>query len=340
MLITQSLVESVSLMTPKGVMLELAVLNTEIKEDFASCAIQKDSGDDPDVTNGLLVFAKVRAKISKSDTGIRIFGGKGVGTVTQKGLDQPVGESAINSVPRTMITEAVAEIAEKHGYRGGFDVEISVPQGEEIALKTFNSRLGIKGGISIIGTSGIVEPMSNSAIVETIRAEQNIRRANGVKNLVLTLGDYSNKFVSKKNYTPVTCGNFIGESIDIALESGFESILVAGHIGKLVKLGAGIMNTHSSEADGRLETLITCGVLAGFGNTVLKSIAECITVDSALELMREHNESLMYKSLDILAERVQYYLDLRVRNAARIGAVMFSEKSDILIKTSGAEQLW
>lgn len=325
------------IITPKGISLKLEILDAEINRDFASCAVKKDSGDDPDITNGILIYAKV----SKIPNGIEITGGKGIGKVTKAGLDQPIGEAAINSVPRKMIAAAVNEAAEKYDYHGGFHIEISVPNGEETALKTYNPRMGIEGGISIIGTSGIVEPMSNSALIDTIRLEEKMRSAEGHKSLLLTLGNYSENFIQKSMpfalEKSVKCSNFIGDAIDAALEYGFENILIIGHIGKLVKLGAGIMNTHSAQADGRMDVLVTCGVLAGAENVVLKNIPECATVDAALDILKNHG--YMEKTLHILADRAEYYLNAKVKNAVNIGAVMFSDKHGITVRTSRADEL-
>ena len=167
MLLGEKEINTVRLVTPKGTGLDLDITDILISDDSVSCAVVKDSGDDPDVTNGIKVYAAVE----RAGSGIEIDGGEGVGRVTRPGLDQPVGAAAINSTPRKMIAEAVREIAEKHNYSGGFKVTVSVPEGIEIAKKTFNGRLGIEGGISILGTTGIVEPMSDEAVVETIRTE-------------------------------------------------------------------------------------------------------------------------------------------------------------------------
>lgn len=337
MLITGRLVSHVEIDTPKGIELRLDVLKPEINEEYSVCAIKKDSGDDPDITNGILVFAKV----SRIFSGIQIKGGKGIGIVTKAGLDQPVGEYAINSVPRKMIADVINEIAEKYDYKNGFCVEISVPNGEEIARKTYNPRMGIEGGISIIGTSGIVEPMSSTALVETIRLEAKMRYAEGYRNLLLTLGNYSENFIQKSMpfalEKSVKCSNFIGDAIDIALETGFERVLIIGHIGKLVKLGAGIMNTHSAQADGRMDVLVTCGVLAGADIDCLKKIPECAAVDAALDILKE--TGYMEKTLEILSDRAEYYLSAKVKNTIEIGAVMFSDKHGITVKTSLAERL-
>lgn len=337
MLLSEANVSFVGISTPKGIKLKLDVLEPMINENYAECAIKKDSGDDPDITNGILVFARV----SKIVSGIEITGGRGIGIITKSGLDQPVGEYAINSVPRKMIKSALEEIAEKYDYHGGLRAEISVPNGEEIAKKTYNPRMGIEGGISIIGTSGIVEPMSNSALIDTIRLEAKMRYSEGYRNLLLTLGNYSENYIQKSMpfalEKSVKCSNFIGEAIDIALETGFERILIIGHIGKLVKLGAGIMNTHSAQADGRMDVLVTCGMLADADVNLLKEIPQCVTVDSALDILK--SGGYMEKTLDILADRAEYYLNAKVKNEIEIGAVMFSEKHGISVKTSLADKL-
>ncbi len=327
----------VTLPTPKGITLTLDVAEEEITGCCAKCAVRKDSGDDPDITNGILVYAAV----TKAEDGITITGGEGIGRVTKAGLDQPVGEWAINSVPRKMITEAVAETAREYGYTGGFTVEISIPGGAELAKKTYNPRLGIEGGISVIGTSGIIEPMSNAALVDTIRTELNMRKAEGHENVFFTLGNYGENFIAREMpfdvEKSVKCSNFIGDAADIALELGFRGILIIGHIGKLVKLGAGIMNTHSAQADGRMDVLVTCGVLAGAEPSVLRRLPDCATVDAALGILAE--AGYMRQTLDILAGRAGYYLEAKVRGAARTAAVMFSDKHGVVVKTAGADEM-
>lgn len=337
MLMTGRKVTSVELMTPKGIRLCLDVSEPKISGESACCAVIKDSGDDPDITNGIRVVSEV----TLADSGVEITGGEGIGRVTKAGLDQPVGENAINSVPRRMICGAVSDIAEKYGYSGGFRVKISVPDGAELAKKTYNPRMGIEGGISIIGTSGIVEPMSNSALIGTIRTEAKMRRAEGQRNMILTIGNYSESFV--QNELPfslersVTCSNFIGEAIDIGLELGFESILIVGHIGKLVKLGAGIMNTHSSCADGRMDVLITCGVIGGADIGTLRRLPDCATADAAMDILDEGG--YLEDTARVLEKRMESYLVARVKGEVRIAAIAFSYKRELLIKTSLADEL-
>ena len=337
MIFTGHEVTGVKLMTPKGIMLDLDVVDAEMKDGSASCAIVKDSGDDPDITNGIRVYSRVRL----IPEGTVILGGEGVGVVTKAGLDRPVGDAAINTVPRRMISGAVAEIAEKYGYSGGFEVTVSIPQGVELAKKTFDPRMGIEGGISVIGTSGIVEPMSNTAVIETIRAEANIRRAAGQRNMLLTIGNYSEDFVQRELpfslERSVTCSNFIGDAIDIGMELGFESILIVGHIGKLVKLGAGIMNTHSSWADGRMDVLVTCGVLAGADTDTLKRLPDCVTADAAMDILEEGG--YLEKTADILSRRMDSYLRARVKDSIPIAALAFSYKRQLQVRTALAEEL-
>lgn len=337
MLFTGKAPQTAEIMTPKGILIRPDIVDAVIEGNNASCAVVKDGGDDPDVTDGIKIYAAV----SLSEKGVRIVGGEGIGIVTKSGLDQPVGEAAINSVPRKMITVAVTEIAEKYGFSGGFHVTVSAPEGRELAAKTYNPRMGIVGGISIIGTSGIVEPMSSSALIETIRSEARLRRAEGQRNMLLTLGNYSESFLRSDLPLPleksVTCSNFIGEAIDIGVELGFSSILIVGHIGKLVKLGAGIMNTHSSWADGRMEVLVTCGVLAGADTETLKRLPDCVTADAAMDILAE--AGYLEKTLEILSRRIDLHLRRRVGDEIKIAALAFSFKRSINVKTAFAEQL-
>ena len=337
MLLSGEITAQISLITPSGMPLTLDVLSPQLTADSAACAVRKDSGDDPDVTNGILVFASV----SKCGNGFEIDGGEGIGRVTKPGLDQPVGAAAINSTPRRMITEALCEIAQRYGYTGGFHVTISAPEGTALAKKTFNPRMGIVGGISIIGTTGIVEPMSNAAIIETIRTEANMRRAAGQENLLLTVGNYSDTFLRMNmpecTERAVMCSNFIGDALDIGVTLGFRRILLIGHIGKLVKLGSGIMNTHSVCADGRMETLIACGALAGIPRELLLQITDCVTTDAALDILDTHEN--YQEMLRILTERIAYYLAVRVKEQVQTAAVIFSDQHDLLLKTPDADAI-
>ena len=253
MLLTGSRKETITLDTPKGIRLELAVKEITMERGSVSCAIEKDSGDDPDVTKGTLIFATV----TYADTsGVTIDGGFGIGRVTKRGLDQPVGNAAINSVPRQMIRENVEEVMTLADYHGGLSVVISAPEGEMLAKKTFNPRLGIVGGISILGTTGIVEPMSEKALVDTIRVELNQRKVGGAEYVLLTPGNYGSDFIHNELgldlKVAVQVSNFIGEALDICKELGFKGAMLIGHVGKLVKIAGGMMKTPSKYGDCRM----------------------------------------------------------------------------------------
>lgn len=319
----------VELMTPKGIGLRLEVLDPEISEEEASCAIRKDAGDDPDVTDGLKIYAAVRRK---AEPGVSIDGGTGVGRVTRSGLEQPVGAAAINKVPRQMIREGVEEICRRMNYTGGISVVISIPGGEELAEKTFNPRLGIVGGISVLGTSGIVEPMSEAALIETIRVDVKMQLAQGRKYLVLVPGNYGLDFLDGYNKEllsrSVKYSNFLGEAIDAAAEFGAKGILLVGHIGKLVKLAGGIMNTHSRNADARMEILTAHAAVLGADSKTAAALMNCITTDEALEILKE--EDLLAGVMERLMERMEFYVDHRSGKSLERGILTFSKELGVL----------
>lgn len=324
MLRTGQPVSQVRIVTPSGVPLTLDVLDPVLGEDSASCAIRKDGGDDPDATSGLLIYATVRP----IPQGIRIDGGPGVGRVTKPGLDQPVGAAAINHVPRQMIEAAVAEALP--GASGGMEVIISVPGGEEVGKRTFNPHLGIVGGISILGTSGIVEPMSEQALVDTTRVELNMCRAGGATDLLLTVGNYGDDFASCKLGLSlagrIKCSNFIGQTLSDAISLGFRRVLLIGHIGKLVKLGAGIMNTHSAQGDARMEILVSCALARGASLEALRAVVACITTEAALEELRRFG--LLEETMKELGERIGQQLDRRFGRFLELGVLVFSGQKE------------
>lgn len=336
MLRTGQPVSQVRIVTPSGVPLTLDVLDPVLGVDSASCAIRKDGGDDPDATSGLLIYATVRP----IPQGIRIDGGPGVGRVTKPGLDQPVGAAAINHVPRQMIEAAVAEALQ--GASGGMEVIISVPGGEEVGKRTFNPHLGIVGGISILGTSGIVEPMSEQALVDTTRVELNMCRAGGATDLLLTVGNYGDDFASCKLGLSlagrIKCSNFIGQTLSDAISLGFRRVLLIGHIGKLVKLGAGIMNTHSAQGDARMEILVSCALARGASLEALRAVAACITTEAALEELRRFG--LLEETMKELGERIGQQLDRRFGRFLELGVLVFSgqkEAGEILCRCGRVE---
>lgn len=344
LLLTGAAPEAVTLTMPKGTALALDVAEARMEGEAALCAVRKDSGDDPDVTNGILVYAAV----SRGGEGLTIDGGEGVGRVTRPGLDQPVGAAAINSTPRRMIAGAVAEVSQRLNCSDGLRVVISIPGGEELANRTFNPRMGIVGGLSVIGTTGIVEPMSNQALVDTIRAELRQAAACGNREILLTPGNYGETFARErlglKLSCHVNCSNFIGDAIDACVEYGFTRILLIGHIGKLVKLGIGVTNTHSAFGDGRMETLVTCAMAAGASLPLLREIGDCVTTDGALAAL--HAAGLLEKTMEVLGKRIDACLVRRVPATVRIGYLCFTNAepfAGVLCRSGCAEtmmKLW
>ncbi len=338
MLLTGKWKDTISLVTPKGIPLSLQVEDIRMEEDFVSCAIRKDSGDDPDVTNGTLVYARVSRRGTPE---ITIDGGFGVGRVTKKGLDQPVGNAAINSVPRKMIRENLEEVLSLTDADCGLDVLISIPDGERLAKQTFNPRLGIVGGISILGTTGIVEPMSEKALVDTIRVELNQRRAGGGDYVLLTPGNYGCDFIrAGLNLRPewaVQTSNFIGQSLDICRELGFRGALLVGHIGKLVKVGGGMLNTHSKYGDCRMEILAAHAGKAGLPPEKIGEILDCVACDDALRILQE--AGCREKALDSLNERILFHLHHRTGENLELGTILFSKEYGLLAQSANALNL-
>ncbi len=335
-------VPCVELLTPKGILLRLEVLDARRGQNWASCAIEKDGGDDPDVTHGLLVYARVSMSENPGETQISIEGGPGVGRVTRKGLDQPVGAAAINRVPRAMIGKALEEIRSQFGESRGLRVVISIPGGEEAAKKTFNPRLGIAGGLSVLGTSGIVEPMSEAALIASIETEIRMQLANGKRDLLLVPGNYGTEFLGEVRRElldeAIKCSNFLGEALDVAVSEGARSVLLVGHIGKFVKLAAGIMNTHSRNADGRMEILTAHAALHGGDRNLCQSLMGCVTTDEALDLLEE--AGLLQPVMQGLMERMEYYVNHRCYGNLETGIVTFSRERGLLGEMGQVEELF
>ena len=342
LLLTGTIPETVALRTPKGIVVEVAPLFCRRTADGAECAIEKDGGDDVDVTTGLPVIAQVA--LLPDVSGVVISGGKGVGRVTKPGLDQPVGEAAINHVPREMITEALHREAENAAYQGGFSVTISIEGGEEVAKRTFNPHIGVEGGLSVLGTSGIVEPMSQQAILDTIQLEMNQAslRAGTPRRLILAPGnyglDYLHETYPKFAAVPVVkTSNFIGDTLDMAASAKFEEVLLVGHVGKLVKLAGGIMNTHSHTADCRTELFCTHAALCGASRKVCTALMDAATTDACLDILDAAD--LRAPVLENLLRAIQLHLDRRAAGTFRVGAILFSNQHGPLGQTETAAHI-
>lgn len=342
MLFSGEEIRQVRLMTPKGIELYLDVEDVTRMPDRVQCAVRKYSGDDPDVTDGILVYAKVE-KDAEESSGLRVIldGGTGVGRVTKPGLEQQVGQAAINKVPRRMITEEVERICRACGYCGEVKVTISIPDGEETAKKTFNPRLGIMGGLSVLGTSGIVEPMSEKALTDTIYLEMKMLRESGYSCCYAVPGNYGMDFLTEQlGINPdlaVKCSNYVGDTIDDAKLLGMKGLLLIGHVGKFIKLAAGVMNTHSRTADCRMEVFASHAAMAGADAAAVKEIMSCLNTAEAVKILKE--KGLLQNVMKTVMERITFYLRQRAGDELETGAVVFSDEEGILGQTENADKL-
>ena len=316
MMLSGKEIQEVKIHTPKGIVLNLELLDIRRSAEKVSCAVRKDGGDDPDVTDKALIYAEVTFG---TEEGIVIDGGFGVGRVTKPGLDQPVGNAAINHVPRQMIRENVEEIQKKLDDFRALQVIISVPEGEELAKHTFNPRLGITGGISILGTSGIVVPMS----------------------LLVTPGNYGQDFLKTYPWVradhSVKCSNYVGKTLEFAAELGFDAILFVAHLGKFVKVSGGIMNTHSHEADCRAELLTAQAVRAGADLALAKKLLETGTTEEAVQILKE--AGCLKETMEKVTEKIAFYMNYHIEGRVQTEAIVFSSNEGLLGETPGAGEL-
>lgn len=329
MLLTGQVIEQVQLITPAGLELTILLHDIVIGDGFVSCAVVKDSGDDPDVTNAIKLFAK--AMLNQQGQVI-VTAGQGIGTVTKKGLQVAVGQPAINPGPMRMIVSEVTALLQPNQ---GITIELSVPEGEAIARKTFNERLGIVGGISILGTSGIVVPMSDDAFKESLALELSILKEKGCRNILLTPGNYGNAFITAHipaaRACTVTTSNFIGYMLHEAVRFDMEKVLLVGHIGKLIKVAGGIFHTHSSVADARNEIMAAhymqfCGDVDGF-----TQIMQSNTTEEAIGFVT-HDGFFNY-----LCHVIQQRCHAHIHHQTAIEVIIFSQEKGLLGKTSGVD---
>ncbi len=300
---------SIKINTPAGYVLDLPVekLHLGTSDDgrhFAVAAVQKDAGDDPDSTDGIFIYAKVFAA---DDGKVKIDGGEGIGRITKKGLFGEVGEAAINPVPRKMIAEEVLQILS-----AGAEVIIFSPEGKEIGKKTFNKNIGVEGGISIIGTKGIVYPMSEDAIKKTIYMEiDGIAENCGTNSILFVPGNYGEKIAEELNLNlpAVKISNYAGDSLSYAYSKGFKNITLLGHIGKFAKLAIGIFNTHNRTADTRMEAFVYYLALKGVKKEILQKANSFLTAEECFNFLIEQNLQYIIRDMECGAEkRIKKYL--------------------------------
>ena len=295
-------IRQVRLMTPKGIELYLDVECVTQTPEYTECAVRK---------------------------------------LTKPGLEQKIGQAAINKVPRKMIAEEVEGVCRKYGYCGGVKVLISIPGGEETAKKTFNPRLGIIGGLSVLGTSGIVEPMSEKALTDTIYLEMKMLRESGRIYCYAVPGNYGIDFLTESmGIDPdlaVKCSNYVGETIDDARLLGMKGLLLIGHVGKFIKLAAGVMNTHSRQADCRMEVFASHAAMAGADADTVKAVMACLNTTEAIRILKK--KALLQDVMKTVTERIGFYLRQRAGEELEIGAVVFSSEEGILGQTENAARL-
>lgn len=338
MLLTKKVIKTINIDTPKGIPLTLKLENIDIKENYAQCSVKKDGGDDIDATHNLDIYARVEFIDSNE---ILITGGTGVGVITKKGLGVGVGEAAINKTPRIMINNEVRKVI---GEDKGVKVTIFVPDGDVIAQKTFNPRLGIIGGISIIGTTGIVEPMSDEGWKKSLSIELEMKKAQGLDKIILVPGNHGEMFIKEKlgidmKYV-VRTSNFIGYMLKEAQRIGFKQILMAGHLGKYVKIAGGIFNTHSKVADARNEILIANLALMNAPFELIKSTNECLTTEEFIDVL-EKDEYREYKGIyNILSQKCKERIDTHINDEEiNVEVMIFSMNKELLGQSKKAGDL-
>jgi len=300
---------------PAGITLTIPLEFVNKEKNLFTCGVKKNAGDDPDVTDGILISTKLEFIKKENGLEFNFFAGEGVGVFTKDGLALPKGEAAINPVPRQMMIDNLSVILKEHGFSGIVNITVTVENGADIAKKTFNERLGIIGGISILGTSGLVLPMSKTALLQTIEADIKFRLKNSKERRVyLAPGNIGAKFLENNfniNSTTVAIiSNFIGESIDYAISNDAREIVLCGDLGKLIKLSGGIMNTHSNDSDSRLELLASSILKLCIKESIqlpiqiISNLFEQKTTTGAVNIIKENNFDNCF---DILADQMLYY---------------------------------
>ena len=338
MILNQDIEEKVTVSTANGVEVTMDIKDPSFGELTASAAVEKDGGDDADATHGLLIYSTVTLLPDSND--IEIDGGEGVGRVTQKGLKCDVGMAAINPTPRAMIEKTARQLL---GPNCGAKIIISVPGGEETAKLTYNSRLGIVGGISILGTTGIVNPMSEESWKASITIELTMLYNQGYRSVVLAPGNYGEDFATNVLGIPphriVNMSNFVGHVLKEVQRIGFTRVLMVGHMGKFVKVAGGIFSTHSKDSDARMEIIMANLALLGAPVELLEKVDQCITTDAAGTLIEEYRYEEVYQ---VLVDKMKFRSERLLRNRkpeVSIDVVTFGTEAGYLASTQTLEEI-
>lgn len=319
-------IATVELLSPQGEKILVPIQKVFRTSGGAKAIVIKDSGDDPDITNGMEVIVECIPDPGLKD--IEICGGEGIGIVTKPGLSVNVGTAAINPVPRRMIRQAVQHVWNEEF---GCKIVVSIPNGRELAKKTLNPILGIEGGLSVIGTSGIVRPMSEEAFKHSLSPQISIIKALGYQSLVLVPGKIGYDVGHEKFALPRECiaqmSNFTGYMLESAVKENIKKVLLLGHLGKLVKIAAGIFHTHNRIADARMETLAAYLGANGAPQKLLQEILQCTTTEAAMPLISNYKMDFIYRCL---AERASNRAMRYVFGELQIGTVIVTLQGKLL----------
>lgn len=319
--------------TPKGTRLKIKAHYNSIGQNEVNSYVFKNRSEDPDVTKGVKVCAKA---IIYSDPGIYIKSGEGIGVVTKGGLSVPIGKPAINPVPMSMIIKEIEKVLPEDA---GVEVTLSVPEGLELSKRTFNSKLGIIGGISILGTTGLVEPMSQDAFRESLKLEMSVCITSGDKSaLSFIFGNFGKNYLLDNNVNDrviIKTSNFIGFMIKTAAEMGIKKILLAGHAGKMVKVAYNMENTHSEFGDNRMESIVeSCKDLP---NDLKENVLKSNTTDEAIEVLKGNNKD--QQVFEDIADRCKKNCESWVNNMVKVECIIFTNIYGTIASTPDAEKL-
>jgi cobalt-precorrin-5B (C1)-methyltransferase len=329
-------VDRVGVPSPFGVRFEILVKEAKkLSIDTCAATVVKDAGDDIDATDKLEISATVRLT---NDGKVTIKSGKGIGIVTKPGLPEAIGQAAINPMPRRMIEESVKEVLPTGK---GADVTLIIPEGEKVAAKTLNPKLGIVGGLSVLGTTGIVKPLSMEACRRSLVPQIDVALSEGYERVFFVPGNIGER-ITKKLFKPpedaiVQTGDFVGYMLDKAVDKGVKEIVFLGHPGKLAKVAAGIFNTHHKVADARNEVVAAYAGAVGAGATVVNRILQANTTEEAITLLKQAN--LSEQVFDRIAERVSQRVSERVQQKIKVSVVLVSLDGEVLGMDANARSL-
>lgn len=325
---------TVHVTSPQGQNIHAKIATCQPLYNGGKASVIKDGGDDPDVTNGTMIFAEV--EINKTSE-IVLKAGVGVGRVTKPGLSVAVGQPAINPGPRKMIMQAIQDVLPTGC---GVIVTISIPDGEKLAQRTLNPTLGIVGGLSIIGTTGIVEPMSEEAFKNSLSPQISMVKALGYNQIVFAPGKMGQEIAINRYNLPrevvIQTSNFIGHMLESAVHYGMEQVLLFGHLGKIVKVAAGIFHTHNRMADARFETLAAYMAFLGAPQAAIQEVLNCNTTEAAMPIITKYKLHEVYQ---VIAQRASIRAERYIFGDLRVGTAMITLKGDILATDDTAQEI-